>query len=117
MEENDEYIERNFRCPICNMTHSIKLNKNLIQGREKFPFPYVFLHDQINEKKYKELLTIIYIDKNLQIRHSEVQELGYDSLFSKEQVVSMMKPLLEEIEMLREDVEKLTKKLNLYKKK
>ncbi|MFX0071021.1 MAG: hypothetical protein ACFFAO_08020 [Candidatus Hermodarchaeota archaeon] len=112
MQNNDEYIERPFRCNICNKTHIVKLNKSMLEGREKYPFPYVFLHDHIHGKEYHEHLTILYIDKNLQVRHTEVQELGYDALFSKEQVVSMMKPLLDEINILRNEVEKLTQELN-----
>ncbi|TFG08682.1 MAG: hypothetical protein EU539_01715 [Promethearchaeota archaeon] len=116
-KKKEEYVEQKFRCKICNKTHTIKLNKKIIEGREKFPFPYVFLHDHIHGEEYKEHLTILYIDNNLQVRHSEVQELDYDSLFSKEQVVAMMKPLLEEIDILRNEVDKLTQKLNSQKKK
>jgi hypothetical protein len=118
MEDNDseEIIERSFRCKICNKTHIIKLNKNISKGRDKFPFPYVFLHDHIHEEEYNELLTILYIDKNLQIRHSEVQILDYDSIFSKEQVVAIIKPLLEEISILRSELESLKKEYNLLKK-
>jgi len=115
MENNDEFIERTFRCNICIKTHKVKLKKNLIEGRIKFPFPFIFLHDHINGVEHKEILTILYIDKNLQIRHSETQELGYDSLFSKEQVIAMMRPLLEEINILRTEVETLTTELNTYK--
>jgi hypothetical protein len=116
MEDNDQFIERTFRCRTCNKTHKIKLNKKIIEGREKFPFPFVFLHDHIKEDNYNELLTILYIDKNLQIRHSEVQLMDYDSLFSKEQVVAMISPLLEEITILRTEVETLTAELNSYRK-
>lgn len=41
--------------------------------------------------------------------------MDYDSLFSKEQVVAMMRPLLEEIDILRTEVEILKAKLNSYK--
>ena len=116
MENNDEFIERTFRCKICNKTHKVKLKKKLIEGRAKFPFPFIFLHDHINGVENKEILTILYVDKNLQIRHSEMQELGYDSLFSKEQVIAMMSPLLEELNILRTEVETLTTELNTYKK-
>ena len=44
-----------------------------------------------------------------------MQELGYDSIFSKEQVIAMMSPLLEEINILRTEVETLTTELNTYK--
>jgi len=117
MVNNQSFIERTFRCNICNKTHIVKLNKSLIEGRTKFPFPYVFLHDKIHENNYDELLTILYIDKNLQIRHSEVQVMDYDSIFSKEQVVAMMKPLLEEIDILRTELESLKTQLISLKKK
>ena len=116
MDDNEDFIERPFRCTICNKTHTVKLNKKIIEGRKKFPLPYVFLHDSIKGVEHKEVLAILYIDKNLQIRHSEIQELGYDSLFSKEQVVAMMKPLLEEIDLLRTEVETLKKQLTSVKK-
>jgi len=114
---DDEIIERYFDCRVCNRNHKVKLNKKILEGRNKFPFPFVYLHDHINGVEHKEVLAILYIDNNLQIRHSEIQELGYNSLFSKEQVIAMMKPLLEEINILREEVENLTAKLNLFKKK
>ncbi|MFX1339121.1 MAG: hypothetical protein ACFFDK_10980 [Promethearchaeota archaeon] len=115
MEDKEDFIERPFRCKICNKTHMVKLNKKIIEGRKKFPLPYVFLHDSINGVQHKEVLTILYIDSNLQIRHSEIQELGYDDLFSKEQVVAIMRPLLEEINILRTEVEKLTAELKSYR--
>lgn len=100
-DENEELITRPFSCKVCGKTHMIKLNRKIAEGRSKFPFPYVFIH---NTPDHKELLTILYIDRNLQIRHSEIQELGTDLLFSKEQVVGMTKPLIEEIELLREEL-------------
>ncbi len=115
MEDKEDFIERPFRCTICNKTHNVKLNKKILEGRKKFPFPYVFLHDHIEGVEHREILAILYIDNNLQIRHSEIQELGYDDLFSKEQVVAMMKPLLEEISILRTEVETLKAELTKYK--
>lgn len=115
MVEDDETIERHFNCKICQTSHRIKLNKNLIEGRTKYPFPYVYLHDHINGVEHKEVLTILYIDKNLQIRHSEIQELGYDSLFSKEQVEAITKPLIKEIELLRDEIKKLNREIDNLK--
>ncbi len=103
MEGDENYVTKNFRCRACNETHKVKFDKRIIEGRTKFPFPYVFLHDN---KEHKELITILYVDKNLSVRHSEIQELGTDLLFSKEQVVALTKPLLEEIELLRDELEK-----------
>ena len=107
MVKEDEFVERHYHCNICNMTHRVKLNKRIVEGRSKYPYPYVFLHDHINGVEHKEVLTILYIDNNLQIRHSEIQELGYDSLFSKEQVEAIAKPLMKEIELLRDEIERL----------
>ena len=115
MENNDEFIKRTFHCKICDKNHKVKLKKNLIEGRTKFPFPYVYLHDHINGVEHKEVLTILYIDKNLQIRHSEIQELGYDSLFSKEQVQAITKPLIKEIELLRDEIKKLNRDIDSLK--
>ena len=109
MVEDDETIERHFNCNICGSSHRVKLNKKLLEGRTKFPFPFVFLHDNIEGIEHKEVLTILYIDKNLQIRHSEIQELGYDSLFSKEQVKAIIEPLINEIELLRDEIKKLNR--------
>jgi hypothetical protein len=112
MVEDDETIERHFNCKVCGISHRVKLNKKLLKGRTKFPFPYVYLHDHINGVEHKEVLTILYIDNNLQIRHSEIQELGYDSLFSKEQVEAITKPLIKEIELLRDEIKKLNRQID-----
>jgi len=116
MAENDTIIKR-YRCKICNSTHTIKLSTEMLNARTKFPFPYVILHDSIHDNEIKELLTILYIDQNLQIRHTEIQEIVDDSLFSKRQVVAITKTLFEENERLRQDVARLTEEINNLKKK
>ena len=117
MANEDTEIVKHYRCPICNSTHKVKLSKNLTKGRTKFPFPYVILHDSIHNNEFKELLTILYIDQNLQIRHTEIQELKDDNIFSKDQVVAMTKTLFEENERLRQDVIRLTDEINKLKQK
>lgn len=115
MIEDDESIERYFDCRVCGRSHKVKLAKRLLEGRTKFPFPYVYLHDHINGVDHKEVLTILYIDNNLQIRHSEIQELVDDSLFSKEQVEAITKPLIKEIELLRHEIKKLNQEIDNLK--
>lgn len=117
MVKKNKMITRYYTCKVCNKTHKIKLNTNIVEGRTKFPFPHVFLHDSIKNGVLKELLTILYIDKDVQIRGVEIQELGDDNLFSKEQVVKITSTLMEEIERLREDNLKLMEKINKLKKK
>ncbi|HEY0089208.1 MAG TPA: hypothetical protein VGB37_10205 [Candidatus Lokiarchaeia archaeon] len=115
VEENNEIVTKRYRCQICNCTHAIKLNKDLLKKKTKFPFPYVILHDSIIKNELKEVLTILYIDQNLDIRHTEIQEIVDDSLFSKRQVVEITKTLFDENERLREDVARLTNELNKLK--
>jgi hypothetical protein len=118
MAENDsDSVVKRYNCPICKSSHTVKLDKNLTHGRTKFPFPYVILHDFINEGELKELITILYIDKNLQIRHTEIQEIKGDSLFSKTQVVAMTRALFDENELLREDITRLNDIINKLKTK
>ena len=109
--EEDETIERYFDCRVCGRSHKVKLNKKLLEGRTKFPFPQIYLHDHIEGIEHKEVLTILYIDNNLQIRHAEIQELGSDSIFSKEQVEAITKPLIGEIELLRDEIKKLNREI------
>jgi hypothetical protein len=116
-DKKNNIVTKHYTCPICNSTHKIKLSKDILNGREKFPFPYVIIHNFVKNNEFKEVLTILYLDKDLQIRSSEIQELKDDNLFSKAQVVGMTQSLMEENRRLREDVERLTKKLNQRKSK
>ena len=111
-DKKNNIVTKHYTCPICNSTHKIKLSKDLIDGRTKFPFPYVILHNSIKNNEFIEVLTILYLDKDLQIRSTEIQELRDDNLFSKTQVIGMTQSLMDENRRLREDVEKLTKRLN-----
>jgi len=111
-----EFISKHYNCKYCGKTHEIKISKKILEGRQKYPFPYVFLHDNIKDGQIKELLTILYIDKDGKVRGQEIQELDNDNLFSKEQVVSIVKPLMEEIENLRQDNELLKQKVEKLRK-
>ena len=98
MRELYEKIIRMYRCRVCNEIHEVELSKKLLKNKQKFPFPYVFLHGDL-----KEFLTILYLDEELQIRASEVQNLSqdYDNLFSKDHTIEIVGNLMEEIERLR----------------
>ena len=101
MVESNDKIVKYYRCKVCDKTHTVELDKNIADGRAKYPFPYVILHDSVQNGEVQELLTILHIDKNIQIRAAEVQHFE-GHLFSKEQVVAITTPLMEEIKMLRE---------------
>ena len=113
MTNNSQYITRLYRCKSCEETHKVDLNKNLVEGRSRFPFPHVFLHGDL-----KHLLTILYLDKSLQIRGAEVSDLTIDddNLFSKDQATSIVESLMKEIERLRVENESLSKELDNLKK-
>ncbi len=113
--ESNKIITRHYRCNYCNETHSVSIKKRLIDNQPKYPFPYVFLHNSIKEGTPKELLTILYFDRDAQVRGQEILEFGNDNLFSKEQVVAMMEPLMEEVRILRKENLSLKAKLKELK--
>lgn len=106
-------VKKIYRCKICNENHDVVLSKGLLEGRTKFPFPHVFLHGDL-----KHLLTILYLDKDLQIRGAEVQNLTIDddNLFSKDQATSIVESLMNEVERLRIENEKLSTEIAEFKK-
>lgn len=109
---NRDLSIRKYHCKICKKSHEVILNKKIIEEHTKFPFPYVFLHGDL-----KDLLTILYLDRELEVRSAEVQKLSIDddNVFSKDQTVSIAKSLMEEIERLRKENLRLNEKLNLLR--
>jgi len=55
------------------------LRKNISEGRERYPFSYIYLHGDFND-----IFTTLYIDRDAQIRGVDVQELTDDDIFSNE---------------------------------
>mgnify|MGYP006296376383 CR=1 FL=1 len=108
-------ITKFYRCKVCNTTHSIQLNKKLLEGRSKYPFPYITMHSYVKDDKLNEFMVMLYIDRDLQIRGVEPM-LGNDDFFTKEQMLEITSTLMEEIEVLREENLHLTEKLNRLNK-
>jgi hypothetical protein len=104
-------VIKRYYCRICDDNHEIQLRKKLIENQSKFPFSHSFLHGEL-----KNILTILYLDKNMEVRGVDVQKLRDDDIFSKEQVISISGTLMEEIERLRTENEALQKELRAYKK-
>ncbi len=99
-------VIREYDCRLCNQRHKITLSNHLLKDIDEYPFPYTFLHGEI-----KNILTTLYIDKNLEIRGVEVRELKDSDLFSKDQVLTITTTLMKEIEQLREENESLNKEI------
>jgi hypothetical protein len=92
-------------------------NKKLLEGRTRFPFPYVDLHNFINGSEAKEIMAVLYLDSNLKIRSAEIHEFDEGHLFTKEQVLAMTTPMIEEVKILREDLAKKELELKDLKEK
>ncbi len=93
MEEHSEIVTRRFNCKVCGTTHEIKLNKKLAEDRNRYPFHHIYLHGDL-----KDILTILYIDKELQIRGVETEVMSREDIFSKEHMVDIIEKLVNEIE-------------------
>jgi hypothetical protein len=100
-EAPQETISRIYNCPKCKKTHSIKLEKNIAEGRRRYPFPHVFLHS--TAENLEELLTILYIDAQLQIRAVDIIELEHSNIFSEDMAKEIMEKLMDEIEKLQKE--------------
>ena len=107
MTNMNEFVLKKYFCRICNKKHEIKLRKSVCYGHENYPFSYTILHGNL-----ENLLTTIYIDKNMEIRGVDVHELTNNEIFSKGQVLSITKILVEEIEELRKENNELLKEIN-----
>ncbi|MFW9785701.1 MAG: hypothetical protein ACFFFB_25685, partial [Candidatus Heimdallarchaeota archaeon] len=97
-----EFLNRLYNCPKCKKTHTVKLQKDLSKNKTSYPFPYAYLH---SSKEYlNDLLTILYLDKQLQVRGVDVIEIQ-DSIgiFSEELTRKITETLMDEIISLQEE--------------
>ena len=112
IEYDEEYVTKFYRCKVCKKSHEVQLNKNLIEGRSKFPFPHIIQHSEvINGGLLSEFMVMLYLDKDLQIRGTE-SLIGNNDFFSREQVEEITGQLLKEIEALRQDNLDLLERIN-----
>ena len=112
MSDNSDYIQRSYYCNVCGTTHEISLQKKISEKQSKFPFSHFFLHGEL-----KNILTTLYLDKQLEIRGVDVQKLTDDDIFSKDHVISIASTLVKEIEELHKENEELRFKLKKKMKK
>ncbi len=96
-----EFVNRFYECPKCKEAHNIKLPKNLSENRQRYPFPYAYLHS--SPGKLKDLLTILYLDKELQVRGCEIVEADQSDIFSEELTKKITEKLIEKISSLEEE--------------
>ncbi|MFW9896387.1 MAG: hypothetical protein ACFFD7_11330 [Candidatus Thorarchaeota archaeon] len=106
-----EFLNRIYNCPKCKKIHTIKLQKDLFKNKTNYPFPYAYLHS--SEGNLNDLLTILYLDRQLQIRGVDVIEIQ-DSIgiFSEELTRKITETLMDEIVSLQEENFQLNELLN-----
>jgi len=96
-----ESVLKIYHCPKCQTTHTVELSRSMSENRERFPFPFVFLHSL--EEKLEELLTVLYIDANLDIRAVEIIEVENSNIFSEDLAKEITEKLMNEIMTLQEE--------------
>lgn len=98
-EETSSKVKKIYNCPVCKKTHMIELPSNLADNRKRYPFPYVFIHSSKDNKN--DIVSMLYIDKDLQIRGSEAVKLEESKLVSKnvtQQLVSNLTDIIMNLE-------------------
>jgi len=98
MDEKQDIVKKLFRCNECEATHEIVLNRSILVGKLIFPFSYIYLHGEL-----KDILTILYLDSDLEIRGVETHLLSRENIFSKEHMTEIINKMITEIETLRSD--------------
>ena len=112
-----------FSCPICKKNHTLNFANDFAEGRPKYPFSYVYLHqfqgdsDDI-DMKGSTVLTTLFIDANCKIRGVEavIQDQDIDIL-SKKEASAMIEQLTEQILSLQKANQELSRKYDELKKK
>ena len=99
--EEKESVLKIYHCPKCQTTHTVELSRKLSENRERYPFPFVFLHSL--EEKLEELLTVLYVDANLDVRAVEIIEVENSNIFSEELAKEITEKLMNEIMTLQEE--------------
>ncbi len=94
-------------CDVCKSQHKVELPADLASKHTHFPFSYFHLHGDA-----KDVLSTLYLDANLKVRGVETTKLdtGLDDIFSKGQMMSIVRNLMDELERWRKDYEVLKKK-------
>ncbi|TFF95706.1 MAG: hypothetical protein EU544_02235 [Promethearchaeota archaeon] len=95
------YVSKFYNCPKCQKTHSVRLPANLAENRRRYPFPYVFMHS--TEGKANDLVTLLYIDAEMQIRGAEVVELEKSNIISENLAKEIVERLTDKIMDLEEE--------------
>ena len=105
-------VTREYHCKVCQKQHKVDFPADLASKHTQFPFAYFYLHGDA-----KEVLSTLYLDAELRVRGEESQQLdpGSDDIFSKGQMLSIVRNLMDELERWRTDYDELKKKYEALK--
>ncbi len=73
-----KYVRKLYFCRICNKSHPIKIPRDFAESQKRYPFVFFAIHkytgdsDEYLDKKEKDIIATLYIDKNLAIRDVDV---------------------------------------------
>ncbi len=110
-----DLITKKYRCPLCKINHTIEFPKDFALNRPSYPFTHTYIHSY--EAKYpssdsgKDVLTILYIDKNLEIRHVEALFQSADgNIVSMEDAQRMITFLTTQLDDVQDSFDALNEK-------
>lgn len=70
-----QLVRKSYYCPLCNTKHYVELPADFAEDRPAYPFVHTYMHTFSSTKPHhdtgKDIITMLYIDKNLEIRHAE----------------------------------------------
>ncbi len=100
-----------YRCNLCKQNHEFILDKDIINKQTSFPFPYYDLHGDL-----RDILSLLYIDKDFKVRGVETKRLVEDKIFSQDFTSDITQKLMNEISRLEEENKKLREEFARLKK-
>ena len=110
-----DLISKNYRCPLCKINHTIEFPKDLALNRPAYPFTHTYIHSYETKSPSsdsgKDVLTILYIDKNLEIRHVEAVFQSADgNIVSMEDAQRMITFLTTQLDDVQDSFDALNEK-------
>ncbi|MHA1518607.1 MAG: hypothetical protein ACTSVZ_00105 [Promethearchaeota archaeon] len=110
-----DFVSKKYNCPLCKKGHSIEFPKDFALNRRSYPFIHTFIHSYEtktqNSETGKDIITILYIDKNLDIRHVEAMfQNAEGNIISMEDAQKMIGFLTNQLDEVQESYDELQEK-------
>lgn len=66
LKQTNAYFQISYKCPGCQISHNVKINRKIIEGADSYPVSYLHIHGD------PKIFTTLYIDASFRIRGAEV---------------------------------------------